>query len=138
MPTLPERFPLHGEVLVQHGQGDVGQQRREDPILRRAGRVSLFSPSSVRTPALKNARISASTRSSVIRPWTRSVRAVRPILSKHALMSSSNTELIGVAARCVVVNLSDRVLGSSPWPEPIRTGFEITSKIGSSTNFKDA
>jgi hypothetical protein len=32
-PVGAERFPFLGEVLVQHRQSDVGQQRREDPAI---------------------------------------------------------------------------------------------------------
>jgi len=35
------RLPLLGEVVIQHGQGDVGQQRGEDPALRSAGDTAL-------------------------------------------------------------------------------------------------
>ena len=36
-PFGAERFVLGDEVFVENGQGDVGQQRREDPALGRAG-----------------------------------------------------------------------------------------------------
>ena len=35
------RLPLLDEVIIQHGQGDVGQQRGEDPALRGAGDACL-------------------------------------------------------------------------------------------------
>ena len=34
-------LPLLDEVIIQHGQGDVGQQRGEDPALRGAGDAAL-------------------------------------------------------------------------------------------------
>ena len=71
------RLPLPGEVIIQHGQGDVGQQRGEDPALRGAGDACLPGCRwSVRTPALRKAFTNARTRLSSIRVRRRSIKAV--------------------------------------------------------------
>jgi hypothetical protein len=82
---------LFREVLVQHRQRDVGQQRRQNPPRGVPVIVSRLAPSWARTPARRNAFINPSTRSSPTRSRTRSVRAVWSIWSKHAPMSASNT-----------------------------------------------
>ena len=69
------RLPLLGEVIIQRGQGDVGQQRGEDPALRGTGDAGFSGPVVVRTPALRKALTSARTRLSLIRARTRSINA---------------------------------------------------------------
>jgi DNA-binding SARP family transcriptional activator len=63
----PTWLPRPHQVLIERRQGDVGQQRREDPALRVP--VSEFSgtPVSVITPAFKNAFTRASTRAGRLR-----------------------------------------------------------------------
>ena len=70
------RLPLLGEVIIQHGQGDVGQQRGEDPALRGAGDAAFPVPVAVRTPALRKDFTNARTRLSAIRARSRSINAV--------------------------------------------------------------
>jgi len=78
-------------VIVEHRQGDVGQQRRQDPALGVPVVVFLATWSSPRIPALQNAFTSRSTRWSPIRRRTRSIRAGWSMVSKHASMSASST-----------------------------------------------
>ena len=85
------RCPKRGEVLIEHAQGDVGQQRREDASLGVPVVVSFSCASLVRMPALRNALTSTSTRLSPTRRRTRSIKAVWSMVSKHALMSPSTT-----------------------------------------------
>ena len=55
------------QVLIEHRQGDVGQQRRQDSTLRCAGVGVLVLAEFGKNPAMRNALTSTSTRLSLTR-----------------------------------------------------------------------
>src|SRR5581483_11349101 len=87
----PVVLPRLHHVLIERGQCDVEDQRGQDPALRGAGWVLRYSPSSVSTPALRNALTRANTRLSLTRARTRSRTKECERLSKAASMSASST-----------------------------------------------
>ena len=91
-PGCPVGIPLLAEVLVQHRQCDVGEQRRHDAPCGVPVTPSLTFPSADMTPAVRNDLIRARTRLSAIRRLTRSITAECFSSSKHAAISASNTQ----------------------------------------------
>jgi len=80
------------QVLIEHRQGNVSQQRRQDPPCGVPVLVSWKRPDSVMIPALRNAFTNATTRSSLTRARTRSNSSRRETRSKHASISASITQ----------------------------------------------
>ena len=120
----PAGLPRRHHVLIEHGQRDVGEQRGQDAALWRAGEaVSRCSPSSVSTPALRNAFTSASTRLSLTRGRTRSItRSGREVVETRLDVRIQHPP---VAPGAEVLNLGDRVVRPPPGPEPVRDRLEI-------------
>lgn len=86
--------PAHRRAVSVVGQISGFRDRRRDAGRLQEVPVTVSSRllSWVRTPALRNAFASRSTRLSLTRSRTRSVRAVWSIESKHASMSASRPQ----------------------------------------------
>ena len=122
-PCRHRRLPRPGEVLVQHRQRGVGDQRRENPALRGAGE-RLFSAAQLRhDPGLEerlDERHDALVRDPPPHP-DQSGRVRKRVEAR--LDISLENPLIGVGREHVY--LGDRVMGSASRPEPVGAGLEI-------------
>ena len=124
-PARAERFPLAREVLVQHRQCDVGQQRREDPALRGAGVRGPVEPGLGKNP--RGQERPDQTQHALVRDPRRDpihqgtmvdlVKARRDVRLEHPFVIP-----IG---RSEMVDLGDRVLGSPLRAKAIAAWLEV-------------
>ena len=113
-----------GEVIVEDGQGDVGQQRGEDPTLRGAGDRVRFGPVLGEDPGLQerlHQRQDALVPDSAPHP----VHEGRVVDLVEARLDVRLEHPLVAEWVCEVVDLGDRVLRSAPRAEAVGTRLEV-------------
>ncbi|PRX42831.1 hypothetical protein B0I32_1662 [Nonomuraea fuscirosea] len=131
---MPRRGQATRTLARDHVPGISRTSNQRDPLTTCTFRVApppcgvpvvvlLFSPSSVKIPAFKNALTSAETRLSFTRQRTRSIRAV--MVNPVEARLDVRIQHPPIASGAEMVDLSDRILSTPVGPEPIGDRLEV-------------
>ncbi len=111
------RLPRPGEMLVQNAEGDVGQQRRENPALRGAGHRPVEVAVRLEDPGLQE-RLDELQHALVLDPPAHPAHQGRVIDAVEARLDVALHDPF-IGAEREVLDLGDRVLCPASRPKPI-------------------
>jgi hypothetical protein len=117
------RRPRVGEMLVQRGQSDVGQQWRENPALRGAGQRSCKVAVPVEDPGPEE-RLDQPQHALVLDPPAHAFHQGRVIDAVKARLDVALHDPL-VGAEGEVLDLGERVLRSASGPKPVGARLEV-------------